>query len=171
MRFLIFSFILLPGLLWAAPNLPHQLYGEVDGAVGDTIRAYIGEEQIGSYTLTQAGSYGRNDLFFLTDQDGVHAGETVSFTISGDEASETLVFNSGALTNLNLSKKTQITTGGSGGSTSPLVEGDFTGDGRVDFADFTQLMILWTTPDGDLTGDGITNLQDVAVLMREWSTS
>ena len=112
--FLCLILVGLAGESWAVPSLPHIFYGTVkkngdnvpDGTV---IGAQIGGIQ---YATTMTTTFGGNSVYKINvpgDDDktgsivegGVN-GDTIGFTIGSDIASQTAVFSSGNLTNLDL---------------------------------------------------------------------
>lgn len=112
--------ISVPLAVFAVPQLPHIFYGNItiDGApapLGTLIIAKVSGAEKGSITTTEAGKYGgagAYDAKLLVQGSDLNAGDTINFTFSGINASETASFESGALTSQNLTFVTSL--GGSG---------------------------------------------------------
>ena len=178
------------------PGLPHQFFGTVkftDGVAvpnGRTVEAKINGSVVGS-SVTASGNYGYNpNLLFALDNDGVNAGETVEFYVSGVKANETAVFANGNSSQRNLTIPAPTTPtptptpSGSGGGgittpTSPLSAAaqkvDANKDGKIDVLDFNTLMVNWGSTNanevfvGDFNGDGKVNVFDFNLLMINWT--
>ncbi|XKT75243.1 MAG: hypothetical protein ACJKSS_00415 [Patescibacteria group bacterium UBA2103] len=170
----IIALLSLPLMLLAAPRIPHQVYGSVSGFSSGTVSALVDGDTIASTSIEEDGSFGQNTFFFIEDVDGDLAGETVSFLIDGSQTNETLVYQNGSLSEINLTL--YAPSGGgvsvSSGSSSSVPSSpsfDFTGDGVVDIKDFNFLMSNWGTPAADLNGDGTTDILDFNLLMAHWS--
>lgn len=119
----------MPMAVLAAPQLPHLFYGTVhlkytsggaylDAPVGTIIIAKVGTVEKGRITVTDAGSYGDHPDMHLIVWDNygtaIPAGATIRFYVNGYQASQTYIFASGSVTELNLSFL-QYTPGGGGG--------------------------------------------------------
>jgi len=101
------------GEVWAVPPLPHTFYGTVkkDGVNvpdGTLVSAWIGGIQyVTTTTLTFEGNsvysidVPGDDLYTSITEGGVD-GDTVSFRVGSDKASQVAVFSFGSITNLNL---------------------------------------------------------------------
>ena len=174
----IYIGLFLPVFAFAqTPGLPHQFFGAVkftDGAAvpnGMTVEAKINGSVMGS-SVTANGDYGYNpNLLFAADNQGVNAGKTVEFYISGTKANETATFTNGNSSQLNLTIPALVPTlsptptptpvpgggggGGGGGINNPtptptpqilgtsIKKGDANNDGKVDILDFNTLMVNW----------------------------
>lgn len=103
----MFGFLTPVAVFAAGPSLPHQFFGLVSfssGAAPDglAVSAKINGNAIGN-SITSGGNYGYSpNLLFVTDADGINAGETVEFYVGGIKANETHVFANGGSNNLNL---------------------------------------------------------------------
>ena len=102
--------LLLIGTASAVPLLPAEFSGTVtiDGApapAGTVINARIDGRDCGSLTLDTAGVYGGDGIFdrrlLVSGEDG-DAGKTITFFVSGMEASGTAVYTPGTSTRLDL---------------------------------------------------------------------
>src|SRR3989344_501054 len=161
------------------PGLPHQFFGTVkftDGVAvpnGRTVEAKINGSVVGS-SVTSNGNYGYNPNFlFALDNDGVNAGETVEFYVSGVKANETAVFANGNSSQRNLTIPAPTTP------TPPLSAAaqkvDANKDGKIDVLDFNTLMVNWGSTNanevfvGDFNGDGKVNVFDFNLLMINWT--
>lgn len=195
----IFGILLLPVLVFAqSPSLPHQFFGSVNytnGAApnGLVVEARISGSVVGS-SITAGGNYGYNpNLLFALDNDGVHAGKTVEFYVSGIKANETAVFVNGNSSQVNLTIPASLPTtptstsgddggGGGGGATTTTtpqvagvstIKGDANNDQKVDILDFNILMINWgKTGSGiacDFNSDGKIDIFDFNLLMINWT--
>lgn len=193
--------LFLPVFVFAqTPSLPHQFFGTVkfsDGVAvpnGRTIEAKINGSVVGS-SVTANGNYGYNpNLLFALDNDGVHAGKTVEFYVSGVKANETAVFANGNSSQENLTIPASLpttptpsptpTSGGGGGGvttptapTSPLSAAaqkvDANKDNKIDVLDFNTLMVNWgkTTANNvaDFNGDDKVDVFDFNLLMINWT--
>ncbi len=106
----------IPFSVLAVPQLPHVFYGNItiDGspaAVGTVIIAKVGGVEKGRITTTESGKYGGPDAYdakLLVQGGDLSAGDTVNFTYSDINASETALFDSGALANQNLTFVTSV---------------------------------------------------------------
>lgn len=171
MRTLVLTALfILPASVFAAPGLPHQVYGSAaDMSENTIIRAYISGVEIASTTVNGSERYGVSpNLLLLEDPEGTRVGSEVTFTADGTELAQVLTFENGGLTELNLTLPTSSTSGGGGGrsSSSPL---DLNNDGEVNLLDFNILMANWGTDAADLNGDGKTDVADFNYLMINWS--
>ena len=106
--------------VWAVPPFPHTFYGTAkkDGANvpdGTVISAWIGGTQ---YVTTETFTSGGDSVYSInvpgddpetTATEGGVNGNTVSFRVGSDIASQTAVFSSGSLTNLNLTTVVTLT--------------------------------------------------------------
>jgi len=190
--------LFLPVFAFAqTPSLPHQFFGTVkftDGVAvpnGRTVEARINGSVVGS-SVTASGNYGYNpNLLFALDNDGVNAGKTVEFYVSGVKANETAVFASGnsSQKNLTIPAPTPTTTtpthssGSGGGSstpttpTSPLSAAaqkvDANKDNKIDVLDFNSLMVNWgktgTGNVADFDDNGKVDVFDFNLLMINWT--
>ena len=195
--------ILLPLVLVFAqsPSLPHQFFGSVNytnGAApnGLAVEARINGSVVGS-SVTSGGNYGYNpNLLFALDNDGIHAGKTVEFYVSGIKANETKTFTNGESTNLNLTILASLPTtptlsptpsgntgssGGGGGVTTPSVSPlsaaaqkvDANKDSKIDVLDFNTLMVNWgnatANNTADFNSDGRVDVFDFNLLMINWT--
>ena len=52
---------------------------------------------------------------------------------------------------------------------SPVITGDFNGDGLVNGSDLSYLLGYWNLPNGDLDGDGNTTGSDLSILLGNWT--
>ncbi len=188
---------LIPAFGFAqTPKLPHQFFGTVNftnGAApnGLSVEARIIGAVVGS-SVTANGKYGYNpNLLFATDNQGVNAGKTVEFYVSGIKANETAIFANGNSSQINLTipealpttqTPSPAPTGGGGGggviTTPPLIttskKGDITGDNKVDKYDFALLMANWGKTGintSDLNDNGKVDKYDFAILMANWSVA
>jgi len=91
------------------PTIPHAFYGTLTiggsaASVGTVVTAKVGGVECGSITTTVAGQYGGSGAFDakLAVTGDIATGATISFYIGGNEAGETCTFNTGAVTELNL---------------------------------------------------------------------
>jgi hypothetical protein len=189
----IFGILLLPVLAFAqqGPSLPHQFFGSVNytnGAApnGLVVEAKINGAVVGS-SVTANGKYGYNpNLLFALDNNGVNAGKTVEFYVSGIKANETAVFTNGASTQLNLTIPASSgsgSTGGGGGIITPSTPAsplsaaaqkvDANKDGKIDVLDFNALMVNWgktgTGNTADFNSDGKVDIIDFNMLMINWT--
>lgn len=192
--------LFLPVFAFAqTPSLPHQFFGTVkfaDGVAvpnGRTVEAKINGSVVGS-SVTANGNYGYNpNLLFALDNEGVNAGETVEFYVSGVKANETAVFANGNSSQKNLTIPVPTPTtptptptpsnGGGGGAstpstpTSPLSAAaqkvDANKDGKIDVLDFNTLMVNWGSTNAnnvaDFNGDGKVDVFDFNLLMINWT--
>lgn len=181
MKYFVLSVaLLLPITTMAAPGIPHQLYGQVQSFTEGTLRAIIDGSTVGSISLTDEGKFGYDPFFFVEDEEGVFAGETISFTINNEEIEQTVVFANGGFTQLSLSKKS--TGSGTGGNELPTTSSgpvsvsvpttnpfDPNGDGIVDISDFNYFMANWGSAETDFNGDGVVDVKDFNILMSNWS--
>lgn len=178
MRFLIFTTLfLIPALALAAPGVPHQLHGLVDGFTSGTVSVLIDGSTVASTSIAGDGTFGASgNLFFVEDPDSTYAGEAMSFKINDSAATNTLTYQNGGFNELALSVASE--GGGSpGGGVSlsapvPLESfllGDFNKDGVVDIQDFNFLISYWGAPAADLNGDGTTDILDFTILMANWT--
>lgn len=174
------------------PSLPHQFFGAVNFTNGTapnglSVEARINGAVMGS-SITANGNYGYNrydgdlNLLFATDNQGVNAGKTVEFYVSGIKANETTIFANGNSSQLNLTIPASIPTTptpppastGGGGVYIPVstIKGDINGDKKVDKYDFSLMMANWgktETNSSDLNNDGKVDKYDFALLMLNWS--
>ena len=196
--------LFLPVFAFAqTPSLPHQFFGTVkftDGVAvpnGSTVEAKINGSVLGS-SVTANGNYGYNpNLLFALDNEGVNAGKTVEFYVSGIKANQTTIFANGNSSQLNLTipAPTPIPTpsptpsgntgssGSGGGVTTPSTptlplsaaaqKVDANKDGKIDVLDFNLLMVNWgKTGAGiiaDFNGDGKVDVFDFNLLMINWT--
>jgi len=92
------------------PQLPHLFFGTITVAsnpapVGTVITAKVGGVERGSITTTQVGLYGGPDALdpkLVVQGEDIAAGSTVQFFVDGVQANQTFPFDSGAVTQLNL---------------------------------------------------------------------
>lgn len=193
---LIFLGFLAPTLVFAQSlSLPHQFFGSVnftDGVASDglVVEARINGTVVGN-SITANGKYGYNpNLLFALDNQGVYAGETVEFYVSGIKANQTKTFVNGESTPLDLTIPGTISEpeptpspGGSGGTTTPAPtpgplspeaqKVDANNDDRIDILDFNTLMVNWgsTVVDNiaDFDNDGKVDIFDFNLLMIHWT--
>lgn len=182
MKYFVLSLaFILPITTMAAPGIPHQLYGQVQGFTEGTLRAIIDGSTVTSTSITDEGEFGYSPFFFVEDEEGVFAGETISFTVNNEEIEQTITFTNGGFTQLSLSKKS--TGSGTGGNELPTTTSsgptsasvpvtnpfDPNGDGIVDISDFNYFMANWGNPETDFNGDGVVDVKDFNILMSNWS--
>ena len=112
---LTFLFIVLTSLVFAVPKDSNKFYGTISGSgsgAGNTITAYIDDEEAGSITITTAGRYGCFDSsgVLLACTDGASSnvlsvtgttGQTVTFKV-GSTTCGTATFTEGEITRKNL---------------------------------------------------------------------
>ena len=103
--FLVLLVIILASSALAIPGIPHQFYGTVtvnDKAAQDglAITVKIGSDVIDS-TLTKAGKYGYDPIFYVDDPNSDMAGKTLTFYVAGIQAAQA-TFENGESTELNL---------------------------------------------------------------------
>ena len=106
---LLESMALLASVQAQAPQLPHLFYGTltIGGApapIGTVVVANVGGVQKGSLVTTESGLYGGPSALQnkLAVQGGITPGSTIEFFVDGVLANETASFESGAVTQLNL---------------------------------------------------------------------
>lgn len=200
----IAGMIALPSLAFAAPGIPAQFYGTVQNGAGTTasgltISALINGTVVATTVTQSGGNYGSSpNLLIIPDANGTLAGATITFKVSGIEASQTATFSNASLVHLNLTVPDTTTptpppsggggnSGGGGGGggesntsiTTPIVtpassKADANADGKVDFLDFNSLMVHWgqlgANIIGDFNGDGVVDFLDFNMLMVNWNT-
>jgi len=180
------------------PSLPHQFFGTVNfnngvAPNGLSVEARITGIIVGS-SVTANGKYGYSpNLLFATDNQGVNAGKTVEFYVSGIKANETAIFANGNSSQINLTIPKALPTtpapspaptgdGGGGGTitpsttVSPLSQAaqkvDANKDGKIDVLDFNVLMVNWGKTGSnmaDFNGDGKVDIFDFNSLMINWT--
>lgn len=172
MRTLLLSaLILTPLVSFAAPGLPHQVYGTATNTSENTlIKAFVNGVEVGSTRTNTDAAFGVTpNLFLLGDPNGTYAGSEVTFTIDGTQASQTITFANGGLTELTLSVEASTSSGGGGGGRTRTASADLNGDGKIDLLDFNILMARWGTSGGDLNDDDKTDLGDFNYLLANWT--
>ena len=168
--------------------MPHQFFGAVkftDGVAvpnGMTVEAKINGSVVGS-SVTADGNYGYNpNLLFAADNQGVNAGKTVEFYVSGVKANETAIFVNGNSSQINLTIPETLPTTptpspaptGGGGSYTPSsssIKGDINKDNKIDKYDFALIMANWGktgSNDSDLNGDNKVDKYDFSLMMANW---
>lgn len=122
-----------PVLAEEVPPLPHAFYGTVEDVygnnvpVGAVIQAFVNGIERGSITVTEAGKYGSEEPGGqnLLVQNDIDEGSEITFYIKGVLAKETATFESGEVTQLNLTASEAFPTeaatkkSGGGGFTLP----------------------------------------------------
>lgn len=123
-----------PVLAEEVPPLPHAFYGTVEDKngnnvpVGAVIQAFVNDVECGSITVTEAGKYGSEDPGGpkLIVQNDIDERSEIIFKIKGVLAKETATFESGEVTQLNLTASEAFPTetatkkkGGGGGGYRP----------------------------------------------------
>ena len=111
-----------PVLAEEVPPLPHAFYGTVEDVngnnvpVGAVIQAFVNGIERGSITVTEAGRYGSEDPggSKLIVQNDIDEGSEIIFKIKGVLAKETATFESGDVTQLNLTASTAFPSGNGG---------------------------------------------------------
>ena len=175
--------LFLPVFAFAqTPSMPHQFFGTVkftDGVAvpnGRTVEAKINGSVVGS-SVTASGNYGYNpNLLFALDNEGVNAGKTVEFYVSGIKANETAVFVNGNSSQKNLTipaslpttptpSPTPTTGGGGGGSTS----GGGGGGGGVTTPSTPTSPLSAAAQKVDANKDGKIDILDFNTLMVNWN--
>lgn len=176
--FLTISF-LLPLSLFAAPGLPHQVYGTVANFTSGTVSAVVSGETVATTTIQSDGKFGYNTLFFVIDTENSLNGKQVEFRINGATAKESITFVPGGLSQVTLSLNV-VGGGGGGGSSAPQSSApapsgpvkagvaDLNSDGVVDIRDFTYLMVNWGSAQTDLNNDGKVDIIDFTIFMAAW---
>ncbi len=106
-KLLIISVLIFPGIVFAAPGIPHQFYGTVNfnnvsAPDGIMVQAKIDGEIIAECPVKGGeGKYGYEPvLCFVTDPSNDRAGKTIKFFINGINTDKTETFTNGALTKL-----------------------------------------------------------------------
>jgi hypothetical protein len=202
--------LFLPVFAFAqTPSLPHQFFGTVNftnGAApnGLAVEARITSTVVGS-SITANGNYGYNsnpnpenakNLLVALDNQGVNAGKTIEFYVSGIKANETAIFTNGDSSRLNLTipaaipappapiptlQEALVVAGGGVTttttiSTSPLSataqKVDANKDNKIDKYDFSLMMANWGKAGSnvaDFNGDNKVDKYDFALLMANWS--
>ncbi len=102
--------------VFAIPQFPHIFYGNItiDGnpaPIGTVVVAKIGGVEKGKITTTQSGKYGGPNAYdakLLVQGSDLSEGDTINFTFSGINASETVLFESGTVANKNLTFVTVV---------------------------------------------------------------
>tara|TARA_B100000745_G_scaffold299235_1_gene249586 strand:- start:991 stop:1545 length:555 start_codon:yes stop_codon:yes gene_type:complete len=183
MRLLLLTALFItPALLFAAPGLPHQLHGTVEDFTSGTLNVFINDVNVGSAAIQSDGTFGKSpNLFFIADEGGAYAGESMTFKINSAGAEGNVTFANGAVTELSTklviigrdtpSGTTQTTAPAPvsvPSSTTSPIEGDFNGDGVVDVNDFNYFIANWGSSETDLNGDGVTDILDFNILMANW---
>ena len=90
------------------PTLPHAFYGSVTvngepAAAGTVVTAKFNGIERGSYTVQVAGQYGDRPTSDHLIVQGVHAGDPINFYINGIDTNQTYEYQSGIVTELDLS--------------------------------------------------------------------
>jgi hypothetical protein len=129
------------------PTPPHRFYGTVTCAgqpvVGATVRAYVDGNPAESTTTDSEGRYGYDPVFLVTGT----TGQEVTFTVGGVPAAESATYQSGGLTNLDLTiagTPPTVTTGTATSvtQTSATLNGNLTNLGT---ASSVQVYFEWGT--------------------------
>jgi len=179
--FLLTALLIIPTLMLAAPGVPHQLHGTVKDFTGGTLNVFIDDVNVGSTSIQSDGTFGTgSNLFFVTDANGVYAGETMTFKIGNAPATGNIVFVNGGVTEVNTELviigggstsigSTQTTTPAPTAPSITIVAGDLNKDGVVDTQDLNLFFSLWGDESTDLNGDGVVNALDFNILMMNWS--
>ena len=92
-----------PAYAAAPPAIPQQFYGTVtingtSASAGAAVSAKVGGTQLASTTTDSQGRYGYSPIFTVA----ASSGATMDFYINGVKAQQSFVFNSGAVTRLDL---------------------------------------------------------------------
>ena len=156
--------IAAPGVALAQQSLPHRVVGtaSIGGSLapnGAIVKALVDGNEVGSATVT-------NDAYKL-DILGNFPGKTVDFTVNGLAATQTLLWEYGGLTRLDLTALAQQSLASIGGSLAPngaivkaLVDGNEVGSATVT-NDAYKLDILGNFPGKtvDFTVNGLAATQ------------
>lgn len=182
MRFILLTILLsLPMLLFAAPGIPHQLYGTVEDFTDGTLHVLIDGTIVASTPIQSDGTFGENpNLLFITDSNGTFAGKVMTFKINSAEADEHVTFVNGGITELatRLHHMSVEQSAPAAPSTpaptqvvivTPSIVGDLNHDGSVDVLDFNIFIAQWGAPLTDINTDGVVNALDFNILMANWS--
>ncbi|MFC2071921.1 hypothetical protein ACFLUU_04290 [Chloroflexota bacterium] len=106
----LLSLSIVPVHAQSVPPLPHAFYGDVTingqgASVGTVVSAKAGGVACGSCVVKVAGQYGdrsKADYLAVTCT-SIHSGDTINFYVNGVYTGQTGVFQSGEITELNLS--------------------------------------------------------------------
>jgi len=182
-KILIFSsaLLVLPLIVFAqVPLLPHVFYGDITingslAPVGTVVIANVNGVEKGRVTTAVTGKYGgpgAYDQKLLVQGNDLSTGDTIHFTVSGVEASQTAQFESGKVEAKNLAftiTQAEVTNttpnassgggggGGGGGGVSATTNTstsnstlsaaaqrvDTNHDGKIGVLDFVSLMANW----------------------------
>ena len=179
MKYFIFSTLFLtPLAAFAAPGIPHQLYGSIEGGAGETLSAYIDGVVVGSTTVSGTNTFGSStNLFFIEDPNDTHTGKTISFMAGTSSIVETISFVSGGLSELSLtfgtseSSQVQETASSGGGSFALFPENEEEQQEEV------QVVVTSSSGGsgsqgipGDLNGDGVVDIKDFNFIAVYWGT-
>ncbi len=187
----IFGILILPALVFAqGPSLPHQFFGSVNftnsaAPDGLTVEAKKIDGAVIGSSVTKDGKYGyKPNLLFATDNTGnqeAYTGE-VEFYVDGIKANETVDFEKGNSSEVDLTISSTPTSGGngssgdsgsngssgssgggsiSGGSSTNSGDnedttkctGDISEDNKVDILDFNLLIVNWGDNPGNKKAD------------------
>jgi len=179
---LLTALLIIPTLMLAAPGVPHQLHGTVKDFTGGTLNVFIDDVNVGSASIQSDGTFGTgSDLLFVTDANGVYAGETMTFKIGNAPATGNIVFVNGGVTQLDTEPviigrdtpsgdtQTAVVTPAAPTVSITVIAGDLNKDGVVDAQDLNLFFSLWGDESTDLNGDGVVNALDFNILMMNWS--
>ncbi|MDD5163449.1 MAG: carboxypeptidase-like regulatory domain-containing protein [Candidatus ainarchaeum sp.] len=102
---ILLSFLLICGIAFATPGIPHQFYGTVTingtPANNANIVAKINNLVVAS-TVSTNGGYGfYPNIFYVPDPNNTNNGKTIEFFLNGNEVA-TYIFENGASTQLDL---------------------------------------------------------------------